>query len=93
MVSLKIWRKKHASKVALIYGNFSYVCGTMYDNIEDSITKRRLIQLAEFYIKRAIELDPQSNSYYCSAGTIYSDMKNHQKALFSCKGCGNYRRV
>lgn len=77
----KKWRKKHSSKVALIYGNFSYVCGMMYDNIEDSITKRRLIQLAEFYIKRAIELDPKSNSYYCSAGTIYSYMENHQKAL------------
>ncbi len=75
------WRKKHSSKVALIYGNFSYVCGTMYDSIEDSITKRRLIRLAEFYITRAIELDPNAKSYYCSAGTIYSDMNNPAKAL------------
>ena len=77
----RTWRKKHSSKVALIYGNFSYVCAMMYDTIEDSITKRRLIQLAEFYIKRAITLEPKANSYYCSAGTIYSNMKKHQKAL------------
>lgn len=76
-----IWRKKHEDKVALMYGNFSYVCGSMYDIIKDSITKRRLMQIAEFYITRAIALDPKSNSYYCSAGTISFDMENAPKAL------------
>lgn len=80
--SEEVWRKNNADKVAVIYCNFAYVCGIMYDNIEDSIQKRRLLLLAEIYIKKAIELNPKSNSYYCSAGTIYSDLGNNENSLY-----------
>ena len=75
------WRKENSKKVALMYGNFAYVCGSMYDSIEDSFRKRRLMFLAKHYIMKAIEFDPSSSSYCCSAGTIFIDGKDQLNAL------------
>jgi len=75
------WREKHNEHVAQMYGNFSYVCGAMYDTLEDSFRKRRLMVLAEKFILDAINFDSKSDSYYCSAGTIFLDQKKHIKSL------------
>ncbi len=79
------WRKENKKQVAIIYGNFSYVCGVMYDAIDESVKKKRLMFLAKYYILRAIELDPQSSSYYCSAGTISIDGNDIRNALMYYK--------
>ena len=75
------WRKEKPEAVALMYGNFAYVCGTMYDLIETSAQRDELIGLAKHFIMLAIESDPKSASYYCSAGTIYYDAKENEDAL------------
>lgn len=75
------WRAKNTKQVAIIYGNFAYVCGMMYDTIDESVRKKRLMFLAKHYILKAIELDPNSSSYHCSAGTISNDENNNADAL------------
>lgn len=75
------WRAKNEKQVAIIYGNFAYVCGMMYDTIDESVRKNRLMFLAKYYILKAIEMDPNSSSYHCSAGTISKDENNNADAL------------
>lgn len=81
----KEWRKQKAKAVAVMYGNFAYTCGTMYDNIEASKLRDDLIGLAKHYIELAIAYDPDSNAYYCSAGTIYYDAKENADAVKNYK--------
>lgn len=76
------YREQNPEDVAVMYGNFAYVCGTMYDNLDpDSTTYFFLVEIAKYFIKRAIELAPENASYYCSAGTIFSDDKSQSMAM------------
>lgn len=77
------WRARKANKrsIAMMYGNYAYVCGVMYDLLKVSEQKSALICLAKHYIKRAISYDGASNNYYCSAGTIFSDAGDNDQAL------------
>lgn len=77
----KEWRQKETKSVAIMYGNFAYVSGAMYDLIETSDQRDELIALAEYYINLAIERDPECDSYYCSAGTIHYDAQRYEEAV------------
>lgn len=78
----QMWRNQDQKSIAIMCGNFAYVCGTMYDLLKMSTLKRKLICIAKYYIKLAIEYDSQSYLYFCSAGTIFSDDHNNKEALF-----------
>lgn len=77
----QMWRNGDQKSVAIMYGNFAYVCGSMYDLLKMSTLKRNLICIAKYYIKLAIKYDPESCSYFCSAGTIFADAQNYKEAL------------
>ena len=77
----KDWRKEATKAVAMMYGNFAYICGVMYDLLETSAQRDELISIAKQYIVLAIETNSASSSYYCSAGTIYYDAKEYEEAI------------
>ena len=77
----QMWRDKNHKSVAIMFGNFAYVCGTMYDLLKKSTLKDELMCIAKYYIKLAIEYDPKSCSYFCTAGTIFSDDHKNEEAL------------
>lgn len=77
----QVWREQKQKAVALMYGNYAYVCGAMYNILKMSTQRDELICIAKHYIMLAIECDPESYEYFCSAGTIFSDAQDNKKAL------------
>ena len=76
------YRNETPEDVAVMFGNFAYACGKIYDSVNSSSSLHsNLIKIAKYYIEKAIELDPNNNSFYCSAGTIYSDDNKHDCAV------------
>lgn len=73
------WRNCEKSKnyISIMYGNFSYVCSSMYDLLENSNQKKQLLQLAKHYIKKAIDLNPNIDNLYCTASAIFEDAKEY----------------
>ncbi len=64
------WRNDNKNEVAVMYGNFSYVCATMHDLLRTSWKKDKLYCLAEYYINMATIYDEKSSVYQCSYGTL-----------------------
>ena len=62
-------------QMARIYNNLSYVLGTLYDRTDSSFIelKQTLVDAAIKMIEKAIELDCNDESYYCTRGTLYSN--------------------
>lgn len=80
----KLWRINNEEEVAIMYSNFAYVCGKMYDLLKKHEQYVELMLLAEYYIKYAIRLGgagSRGTCYYCSAGTIMSDAGKIEEAI------------
>lgn len=77
----KTWREEEKKEVAVMYGNFAYVCSEMSDLLENTKQKYILQNLAKYHIMLAIQLDPTFEGYYCSAGTMLSSMEEVDSAL------------
>lgn len=80
----EMWRVGQKECVATMYGNYAYVCGTMYDLLRNRGQYLELMILAEYYIKKAVELGEESKpstNFYCSAGTILSDVGKNEEAI------------
>lgn len=79
------WRDEEDKKVALMYGNFAYVCGMMYDKLKPSECKEKLQNMAKYYITLATQKCNEDRNYHCSAGTIFWDCGEYQKSIFHYK--------
>ena len=74
------WRTKHKDQVALMYGNFTYVCGEMYNLLKPSEQREAILSLAKHYVVLAVTLDPIKN-FLCSAGTVFSHTSDREKSI------------
>lgn len=75
-----LWRNNNNDEVATMYGNFTYVCGEMYNLLKPSEQREIIISLAKHYILLAVNLNPISN-YLCSAGTVFSHTSERGKSI------------
>lgn len=81
----QIWRDKEDKKVALMYGNFAYVCEIMYDKLKPSECKEKLQNMAKYYITLATQKDNGNRNYHCSAGTIFWDCGEYKQSILHYK--------
>ena len=77
------WRQNNKEEVALIYGNFSYLCGKMYDLLGASRIKEELYLLAEYFIREASLIAENKPEYSCTLGTLCSLKEREDDAISS----------
>lgn len=80
----EVWRVEKKKEVAIMYGNYAYVCGAMCDLLNYRDPYFEAMVLAEYYIKKAVEAGGEnrtSTNYYCSAGTILSDAGEIEESI------------
>lgn len=78
--SEQLWRKENKEDVAIMYGNFAYVCGEIHDILRPSVQKEELLCLAKYFVQLAITLDSHTSEYLCSAGSLFKSSKEYRKA-------------
>ena len=85
------WRKSKdgIKKEALMRSNLSYVSSMIYSGLEKGTPDRQYFYIiAKEQIEKAIELNGEEASYYCTKSSILSDSEEHEEhkdALISCE--------
>ena len=75
------WRQQHGELVALIYNSFAFLCKELFKKSKHSVPREVLGKLAEHYSIQACRLFPQENSYYYTAGCVFKEKGEWDKAF------------